>query len=408
MASTFRRTDATLLVSNGYAEDLIGAGLACELARAGRGPVLALPLVGSGTAYAGTAELQGPHLALPSGGFPFGSLANLRADVQAGLLTVSLRQWAAARRLGGQVARVVVVGDTYALAVGTLAARVVARPAGRAAGPRLPLTHLQPLVSSFYAQGMTPAAHLRELNALGANLFMPWEVALARRARRVYTRDQPSAVHLARRGVNAAYRGGFAMDVLPEPERDLGPLLDGRPVLALLPGQRGDAAFSLPVMLEAAAQLPAWQAAVAFARPFAELPPLPGWTAGQVDEATLWLRRGETRVLVLRGAFSAVLHRAALALGTAGTANEQAAGLGLPVVGFPTPGPQYVAGFAARQTRLLGQALTVTAPTAQAVAAAVQSLGTDPTRFQAAQADGRARIGRPGALAAVAAELDEN
>ena len=42
-----------------------------------------------------------------------------------------------------------------------------------------------------------------------------------------------------------------------------------------------------------------------------------------------------------------------------GTANEQAAGLGIPVVGFATAGPQYVAGFAARQQRLLGAALTV-------------------------------------------------
>ncbi|PTA66897.1 lipid-A-disaccharide synthase-related protein [Deinococcus arcticus] len=401
MTTNFRR-GPLLIVSNGYAEDLIGAALARELARAGRGPVWALPLVGEGRAYQGAAQLQGPHLSLPSGGFPFGSVANLRADLRAGLLTVSLRQWAAARRLGAQVAQVIVVGDTYALLVGTLAARAV--PGAR--GPRLPLTHLQPLVSAHYARGMTPLDHLRELNALGANLFMPWEVALARRARRVYTRDQPSAAQLARRGVNATYRGSFALDILPPPERDLSPLLDSRPVLALLPGQRGDAAFSLPLMLEAAAALPELQAVVAFAGPLSGLPPLPGWTRDEVDGAALWLGRDQTRVLVLRGAFAAVVRRAALALGTAGTAAEQAAGLGVPVVGFPTPGPQYVAGFARRQARLLGRALTVAEPRAAAVAGAARALLTDPRRRAAAVQDGRARIGEPGALPAVVAELD--
>ncbi|MBZ4241284.1 hypothetical protein LAN32_22920, partial [Mycobacterium tuberculosis] len=78
---------ATLLVSNGHAEDLIGAALARELRRRlPEVPVLALPLVGGGGAYAGAAAVGGPLLTLPSGGFPFGSLDNLRADLRAGLV----------------------------------------------------------------------------------------------------------------------------------------------------------------------------------------------------------------------------------------------------------------------------------------------------------------------------------
>ncbi|GGR68444.1 lipid-A-disaccharide synthase [Deinococcus seoulensis] len=394
--------DATLIVSNGHAEDLIGAALARELLAARPEPLLALPLVGAGRAYGNVAAVQGPLLNLPSGGFPFGSLNNLRADLRAGLLTTSLRQWWAARSLGPQVNRVVVVGDTYALLVGTLAARAVAGPRG----PRLPLTHLQPLVSTHYARGMGVRSHLRELNALGANLFMPWEVALARRARRVYTRDAPSAASLARRGVNASYRGSFAMDILPAPERDLPELPTGRPVLALVPGQRGDADFSLPLMLEAAAHLPEWQAAVAFANDWAALPVPAGWQLTGAGDQTRWLQRGDVRVLVLRGAFAAVARRATMALGTAGTASEQLAGLGVPVIGFPTPGPQYVAGFARRQARLLGRALTVTPADPCEVVRAVRTLFDHPQRLKAAQADGRERIGPPGALRAIAAELD--
>lgn len=409
---------ATLFISNGHAEDLIGAALAREVGarRPVLGvcepelpaPLLALPLVARGQAYAGVAEVTGPLLTLPSGGFPFGSVTNLRADLRAGLLTTSVRQWVAARRLAGQVRRVVVVGDSYALAVGALAAQVAGHGAptgpGRL-GPKLPLVHVQPLVSSVYAQDMGMAGHLRELNALGANAFMPWEIALGRRAWRVYTRDAASARHLARRGVNAAYRGSFAMDVLPLPERDLGDVRDGRPVLALLPGQRGDAGVSLPVMLDAAARLPEWQALAAFPGAFSALPELPGWTVQVRGEGCAAATRDGVTVWLLRGAFSAVLHAASLALGTAGTANEQAAGLGVPVVGFPTRGPQYMPGFAARQRRLLGQALTLTAPEAGAVAGAARALFGDPARYAAAQRDGRGRIGAAGALPAIAREL---
>ncbi|MGY2892816.1 lipid-A-disaccharide synthase-related protein [Deinococcus sp. UYEF24] len=405
-----------LIVSNGGAEDLIGAELGRELLRlAGqRGAdqngshleLLALPLVGAGAAYSGVARLVGKALDLPSGGFPFGSLSNLRGDLNAGLIGTSLSQGRAAWQAGGQVKQVVVVGDSFALTVGTLAARQVQLPTS---GPRLPLVHLQPLVSRLYGEGMGVQDHLRELNALGANAFMPWEIALGRRARRVYTRDAVSARYLALRGVNAVYRGSFAMDVLPAPERDLHPYRDGRSLLVLMPGGRGDARESLPVMLEAAARQPEMQAAVAWPRSWADLPELPGWKLEVLDEDTARLHGNGPPVWLLRGAFSALLHEAqrshGLALGTAGTASEQAAGLGVPVVGFPTSGPQYTAGFARRQARLLGRALTVTAPDAQAVATALERLNLQPELYHAAAREGRERIGAAGALKQIAVEL---
>jgi uncharacterized protein (TIGR03492 family) len=389
-----------LIVSNGGAEDLIGAALACELQRIAPVGVLALPLVGGGAAYSGPAHLAGPTLDLPSGGFPFGSLNNLRADLSAGLIGTSLRQGLAAWNAGRKVGKVVVVGDSFALTVGLLAARQV-----KHSGPRLPLVHLQPLVSQLYGEGMTLRDHLRELNALGANVFMPWEVALGRKIERVYTRDAPSARHLALRGVNAVYRGSFAMDVLPAPERSLEHVLDGRPVLALMPGGRGDARESLPIMLDAAARLPGLQALITWPKNWADLPPTDGWTLkiGNDEQATL--ERDGVCVWLLRGAFSAVLHAARLAVGTAGTASEQAAGLGVPVVGFPTGGPQYMPGFARRQGRLLGRALTLTKADGGAVAAALERLNTQPALHRQAAQAGQARIGQAGALTQIAAEI---
>ncbi|EYB68684.1 hypothetical protein DEIPH_ctg017orf0010 [Deinococcus phoenicis] len=382
-----------LLLSNGTAEDLIGARLLGHLNAAAR----VLPLVGAGRVYAGLPEVRrvGTALDLPSGGFPFGSLENLRADLRAGLVPASLGQWRDAVRAARGAGAVVVVGDAYALMIGSVAAR--------RAG--LPLVHVQPLLSAHYLEGLGGAGALRELNALGANLPMPYELRLARAARAVFVRDAATARYYAARGVPARWAGSFAMDVLPPPERDLAGLTGGRRVLALLPGSREDHRESLPLMLGAAAHVPEVAAVVAWPHGWEAVTLPGGWTLEVLDEQAAWAQGGGARVALLRGAFGAVARAADVAVGTAGTANEQLAGLGVPVVAFPTGGPQFTPGFARRQARLLGAALAVVAPDPQGIAAEVRALLRDGARRARAAQAGLTRVGPAGALPVIAAEV---
>jgi uncharacterized protein (TIGR03492 family) len=75
-------------------------------------------------------------------------------------------------------------------------------------------------------------------------------------------------------------------------------------------------------------------------------------------------------------AFGDILHQCDLVVGMAGTAIEQAVGLGKPVIQIPSAGPQFTYAFAEAQMRLLGLS--------------VQTIGTKPatpeTISQAAQA----------------------
>ncbi|BDP42375.1 lipid-A-disaccharide synthase [Deinococcus aetherius] len=386
------------LVSNGTAEDLIGARLLGHLGAAPPGVgARVLPLVGAGRAYAGVPGVTrvGEELPLPSGGFPFGSAANLLADLRAGLVGGSLRQWRDAARAARGAGAVVVVGDAYALMVGTLAAR--------AAG--VPLVHVQPLLSAHYLEGLGLRGALSELNALGANLPMPYELRLARGARAVFVRDAETEQYYRARGVPAHWAGSFALDVLPPPERDLPALTRGRAVLALLPGSREDHRESLPVMLRAAARVPGTVGVVAWPHRWDAVTLPDGWTLRVEDDRTARAEGEGARALLLRGAFGAVARAADVAVGTAGTANEQLAGLGVPVVAFPTGGPQYTAGFARRQGRLLGDALSVVAPSPEAVAAEVRALLGDPARRARAAVAGLGRVGAAGALPVIAAEV---
>src|SRR5690606_19878230 len=106
----------------------------------------------------------------------------------------------------------------------------------------------------------------------------------------------------------------------------------------------------------------------------------------------------------VRGRFAAVLASASVVLGTAGTANEQAAGLSLPVVSFPVP-PDYSAAFLANQERLLGGALRVVAASAEAVAEAVLAAGPSSEHRATAARVGPQRMGGAGGSDALVADL---
>ncbi|HEU4742696.1 MAG TPA: lipid-A-disaccharide synthase-related protein [Meiothermus sp.] len=382
-----------LLISGGHAEDLIGATLTRHL----EVPVQALPLVGSGKTYHGAGvEVLGPHLEFPSGGFPFNSLENLVADLRAGLIQKSLGQWMTSYRKGKEVGAVAVVGDAYSLFVGVIAAR----------SGGVPLFHLQPQISHYYVGNRSVWERLRQFNQFGAEDYLAYERWMHRYVRAVYVRDKLSEQRARQLGMHKArFVGSMAMDTLGPPERDLRALLDGRAVLVMLPGTRADVRYSLPRMLEAAALLPEFQGLVAWALPFEQASLPPGWRLEPVDELTALACNGEARVWLLRRAFSAILHRGRVAIGTAGTANEQAAGMGIPVVGFPTRGPQYLPANALRQQRLLGAALHLVEARPEAIAALVRRLSVDGPLRQAAQRDGLERNGPPGALPQIAREI---
>jgi len=383
-----------LLISGGNAEDLIGATLCQQLEGL---HLAALPLVGPGKRYEGRVErILGPRTQMPSGGFPFNSLANLLADLRAGFLQEIALQIRAAQLVRREVRAVAVVGDAYALAVGVLASD----------WGRLPLFHLQPQISHYYWAGRSVWERLRQPNQFLAEDYIFYERWMHRFVRTVYVRDKPSEQRAHQLGMHKArFVGSMAMDTLGPPERDLSHLLDGRKVLVLLPGTRADVRFSLPLMLQSAALLPELQPLVAWAADFSAVPLAEGWALEIEDEQTAIARKDTQQVWLLRGAFSAILHTGYVAIGTAGTANEQAAGMGIPVVAFPTPGPQYIYPNALRQSRLLGKAMRLVGANPEVIAGAVRQFVDDPVAREEARRDGLERNGPPGALSKIAAEI---
>ncbi|MDR7505955.1 MAG: hypothetical protein QN129_13770, partial [Armatimonadota bacterium] len=237
-------------------------------------------------------------------------------------------------------------------------------------------------------------------------------LALLRRARHVFARDQATAAWLAARGVAASAPGNVMVDCLEETSPDFA-LPPGVPAVALLPGSRGDAARNAALLARVAARVTAARPEVHFLLALAPTVDadavLAAVDAGVGGPGRRPAAQGLARpphILPTR-TFTAAVARAEVVVGLAGTANEQAAALGRPVVAFPGRGAQYTPRFMALQSRVLGEALVPT-PSPDAAAAAALRLLSDPAERARRGEAGRQRMGPPGAAPRIAAWLRDH
>ncbi len=408
--------DRLLVLSNGHGEDLIALRVIEALRRLRPGlRVAALPLVGEGHAYRaaarqGVLELVGPRRHLPSGGFSNQSLRGLMRDVAAGLPQQSWQQWRLVRRWGGEGWPILAVGDLLPLALAWSAGG----PYGFLGTPKSDYTWTTPPPPSWGNTALADAYH----RCKGSE-WDPWEWGLmgAERCRLVAVRDRLTARGLRRRRVAALAAGNPMADgFLPEAVPDE---LIGRRRLLLLPGSR------MPEALENARRLLAGLVAAGQDEPTTVLlacgnqPDLPCWqrllsdcgqpalpltaAAARLGAAARW-GSGPLELLQAAGCFERWAGWAEVALATAGTATEQVAGLGVPALSLPGAGPQFTAGFARRQSRLLGGAVQPCHDPVE-LGWRLRQLLADPSLRRLLGAQGRRRLGPAGGSERLAAHV---
>jgi uncharacterized protein (TIGR03492 family) len=401
-----------LVLSNGHGEDLIALRVIEALVQQCPGLVpQVLPLVGEGQAFAaaeaaGLLQRLGPRRSLPSGGFSNQSLRGLRRDLAAGLAGLSLQQWRWVRRWGRSGAPLLAVGDLLPL----LLAWGSSSRFAFLGTPKSDYTWATPGPAGWPANPLADAYH----RCKGSE-WDPWEWRLmaSRRCRLVALRDGLTARGLQRHGVAALAPGNPMLDGLEQPA--LPTWLAQRRRLVLLPGSRlpealqnarrllmalgdGDQAATLLLACGSRPSVAEWEAL---------LLPL-GWRqqpltadAAAIGAATGW-RRGPLELLLGPGCFQRWASWGEVGLATAGTATEQLVGLGVPALSLPGPGPQFKAGFARRQCRLLGGAVQPCRSGAE-LRRRLAALLADPEQRQQLGAIGRRRMGRAGGSAALAA-----
>jgi len=401
-----------LLISNGHGEDLSASLLGRELLNRQQW-VEALPLVGAGDAYrrAGLGVI-GRTRKFSTGGLGYTSLRGRLTELWQGQVQYLCGRILSLMRHRHDYGLVVAVGDL----VPVLAAWLSGRPA---------VVYLVAYSSHYEGK-----------------LRLPWPCGWLLRQDRIqaiWSRDALTATDLSGqlgrpvRFLGNPFQDAVAAAASPSPTA----AARGRSVqgLGLLPGSRlPEAKANLLLMLEVLQRLPEplqqpgalrLQAALVgelgAAEVLAAAAPR-GWTLAEPGRGgqDVVLRWGHLELRLLWQGFVEVLRDSDLLLAMAGTAAEQAVGLGKPVLQLAGSGPQFNGRFAEAQRRLLGAAVScapgesgqnVTLSTTAAMVADQLEQLADPERGPAWRREleqiAAARLGPPGGSARQAEAIME-
>jgi uncharacterized protein (TIGR03492 family) len=395
-----------LFLSNGHGEDLNASLILRALGHlAPKVEVAAMPIVGNGEAYRRLGvKIIGPTQQLPSSGFSYINVArllnprqwgkdenllNLVRDLLAGLFALTWGQAQAVRRFAPSCDLLFATGDVVPI----LFARLTGRP------------FMVFLVStSSYYEGTAK---------------LPWLAVWGMRSRHcqgVFTRDAFTARDLQLRGMDKAQFCGYPiMDVLTPTGKPLN-LSPEQSTVALLPGSRLPEATENLALLLTLCQYIHQQQPMQFVAAL-----VPGINEAQLSSLAAeqgWthlpqyaLSRDRVTVTYHRDAFPDILTCCDAVLGMAGTAVEQAVGLGKPVVQIIGKGPQFTYPFADAQMRLLGESVITigdrpaTQPLLTQAAETVINVINDPAFLQRCQQNGKERVGLPGGAQALAGKI---
>jgi uncharacterized protein (TIGR03492 family) len=381
-----------LFISNGHGEDLNASIIAEALRRLYPSWELsAMPLVGEGNAY----RRQGIPIicatrSLPSGGFVYMGWGQVWRDLSAGLVGLLWQQF----RCISQARQ----SKSYDLVV--------------AVGDIVPLIFAYLSDAPFMSYLVSTSAHYE--NKLILPLTARW-ILHSQHCLKIFARDLYTAKLMSAQGFRHTFFLGYPiMDVLQPQGKDL-QLSEGRAVICLLCGSRlPEAQANLLLLLQVvdlAQELKlAWQFRAAIVPQMSgqilqATAARAGWayTKGS-DGEVITNQRSGAEVYCFSDAFADILHRADVVLGMAGTAIEQAVGLGKPVVQLVGKGPQFTYRFAEAQQRLLGQSVqTCTKP--EVAVTLIQRVLADPVYLEKCKINGQERVGGAGGAEQIAHEI---
>lgn len=374
-----------LVVSNGHGEDIISSNLIKSLFKNSKSKELEIdvfPFVGEGNRFNSLdVNKIGPVVKLPSGGFARNSISNLWKDLKAGLLSNTFKQIKTLREAKNTYDSTIVVGDVYILFL-----------TGFFKGGNIIFF---PTAKSEYIDGHYKVE--KNIMKKYASLVLP--------------RDKKTKDNLTQQGINAEFYGNLMMDCFEIKGLDFQLKVESTKI-GILPGSRKEAYDNMLDFMKVIEELEnletgSFDFLTAVAGGFS-VDSLKNkvvdtsWEIKKCDQEytklKLYSPKGNKVIHIIFNGFGDVLDQAKLFLGMAGTANEQAVGMGKPVIIFPGTGAQFDYKFAADQKRLLGDGVKFLEREFKNVAYSILELLEDEDEYMKRSKAGKKRMGERGVI----------
>jgi len=376
-----------IFLSNGFGEDIIGKAIIEALINLNNQiPLAVLPLVGKGVVYQDLPiEMLEPRALLPSGGMLPEHPSHIVNDLKAGLIGLVNQQLKTLKKNRAQTQMGIAVGDMMPVLFSAL-------------GLKKPTFFVGTAKSNYVA----PYSGVER-----------W--IMKNLCRKVFVRDRQTSEDLEKDHINSSWPGNVMMDALEYQNLDL-PIAPEDEAIALIPGSRKGALENFSTMLKTADLLEKnitvpihFLLALAQAlepEPFIKAARSQGWELQPIPSSPYRLaelKKHQMTIYLLKNSFGDILQSAKLVLGQGGTANEQAVGLGKPVVAFALEGEQ--SWYRKRQKGLLGDSLTVVEPLPEKIAGKILELKHHPELYLKMGDIGKERMGPPGGAKNIAEEI---
>jgi len=370
-----------LILSNGKGEDALAVTLlrAMDKNKESSLEICALPTIGNGSAYTAAGyNSYAVKAKLPSHGFTGLNLFALLKDMRAGLIGITLKQIKIIKKLSGDSDLIICVGDIYPVLLASLFTKKT-------------IIHLATAISVKF----------RKFNWIEKRIFK-------NRCKTIFTRDSETATHLTNKNIKAKYLGNIMMDdpnLIPDKEY-LESKTDKK-VLGLIPSARQDAYSNIKKMLSLISIMKNPQN-MEFLLSFA-----PTLTLSQLEKEikdTKWkisydkIISNNISIKIINGNIGNVLKNSDIAIGMTGTGNEQAAGLGIPLVLIKT-------GHASSRARIrqyekiLGNAVIAPIGSDSEIAKKIEALLKDEKKLSFMSNAGKEIMGGIGAAERIAKEI---
>lgn len=351
-----------LFITNGHGEDIVAAEIIRNLNKPGL-QIDVLPVVGKGDAFKGlNADIIGPKKALPSGGFGLRNYSYLIRDIFAGLIGKVISQLKALSENKWSYDLVIGIGDI------------------------VPIVYSIFTGCKFIFIGVNKSAYYKKL---AFNYTWLEKLLLKKYCMMTFTRDKKTEGWLEQYGVESKYAGNPMMDQLIRGAKEAGRA--GSRTIGFLPGTRNDAYKNIEDFYNIAALIKKIDRKIGF---LLSIPKT-------LDKKRIAKIKAPVKVKLIND-FRKVLSRSTVIIGLSGTGNEQAAGLGRPVIAFPGRGAQYNRRFASGQKELLGGALMLLPRNPDVIASETVSLLKSKAKRNKMAKAGIFRMGEPGASRKIA------